>query len=741
MKQLIITIYLMILVSNIAASQLQMDKTNYNENEKLTILLNSSIEQINMKIISPSNTYDFALLTSKMFFQPKVPGEYIIELLNKTTNQVISTTKFSVGKTFNKKFIMHDSHLRNIDSTIKIYNGQELLVSGKSSESISIENSISKVDIEVQPALKSLKKIYLMNVEVDSDLDLGLEDLNLPGFVKSYAIDPARINFSHAIVTSTAQARYLYKCAEWDFESQRCNGIWHKVIDLVPGTDYTFILAPEDPGYGESNEPPIPHTVTGFIYYQDNTTRVSNGLPVRITDNANLYSVLTLVYAPPVPQFAGAYAADIYGKDYDPITVYSYNSTHYGQTYSSLMPTTTRVNVSLQYKRKSETNVTILSPLNNTPYNISDKFNITATVEVIIDDAVSCYATVLVSDNAVSLNESESSTIYLGDMNVFDTVLLSWNFTAIKEGQVNFTVNSSCYSDNITFENLNTAKLTNITIYDQIPPSISLLNPSDGFETTNPARLIFSVTDQTGVENCSLFLNYAKNETIYYPSPGQNTFNLTLLPGEYNWSVFCIDNSSYHNNNSTPTWTFIIPVWQFYYGNLSSKISLSNSDNISTFTWNDQFTANIFIVETGSSISWNALQALGRNISNMSQYNDFSEADVNLSMAEFVDSINNSFTVNNMPKFTVSLSVYNKIIQNIPVVNSTNTTDFYTGILWDMSDGNTQYNGSQDLVFITHKNLSAHGKFGYYNYEVRVPATLKNYKLGSGTVTLYTEII
>jgi hypothetical protein len=86
------------------------------------------------------------------------------------------------------------------------------------------------------------------------------------------------------------------------------------------------------------------------------------------------------------------------------------------------------------------------------------------------------------------------------------------------------------------------------------------------------------------------------------------------------------------------------------------------------------------------------------------------------------------------------LVLYNKLIQNIPVVNSTNTNKFLTGILWDTSDGNVEYNGTQDIVFVTQKNQTWEGKYGSYEYELRIPATLKNYKHNSGTVSLYIEL-
>ena len=69
-----------------------------------------------------------------------------------------------------------------------------------------------------------------------------------------------------------------------------------------------------------------------------------------------------------------------------------------------------------------------------------------------------------------------------------------------------------------------------------------------------------------------------------------------------------------------------------------------------------------------------------------------------------------------------------------------NTVSFRTGILWDMADGGVAYNGTQDIAFMTIMNQSHTGQYGTYDYEIRIPATLRDYIAGGGTVTFYTEI-
>ncbi len=89
-----------------------------------------------------------------------------------------------------------------------------------------------------------------------------------------------------------------------------------------------------------------------------------------------------------------------------------------------------------------------------------------------------------------------------------------------------------------------------------------------------------------------------------------------------------------------------------------------------------------------------------------------------------------------------SFAVYGNTINNVPIVNSTNTSDFVTGILWDYSDINPgEYNGSQDLVFITKINKNKRGMYGIYDYEIDVPSKLRSYDNGEESeIYLYYDL-
>ena len=97
-----------------------------------------------------------------------------------------------------------------------------------------------------------IKEIEFNDLDISKEFDLKIDDAPETGnFVEVYAIDPAELNFTNATVTVTAKGNKLYKCTDWNFTGQKCCGNWAKVTDITSGEDYTFTLAPEDPGFGE----------------------------------------------------------------------------------------------------------------------------------------------------------------------------------------------------------------------------------------------------------------------------------------------------------------------------------------------------------------------------------------------------------------------------------------------------------------------------------------------------------
>ncbi|HHI04054.1 MAG TPA: hypothetical protein ENL45_00735, partial [Candidatus Woesearchaeota archaeon] len=239
------------------------------------------------------------------------------------------------------------------------------------------------------------------------------------------------------------------------------------------------------------------------------------------------------------------------------------------------------------------------------------------------------------------------------------------------------------------------------------------------------------------------------NKTIASLNAGENTtvnVNLTASLGLHEiWVIVDSNNSvselSETNNNASKNIT--ISSWHIIYGQSSGNLVIEDLQNVSVFGWyvNISDSGNIFAVDYDSSITWSNMTAVGIDLDGNQQMNDFEEIDNALGSTNFTDSVNSTFTVNSAPRNKTSFVVFSDTIKNVSVANSTNNTNFMTGILWDSSDGGVEYNTSQDLIFITKINPSKQGAYGVYDYEMRIPSELKKYISGDQySVALYVEL-
>ncbi|GEM_PF-6979155 len=207
---------------------------------------------------------------------------------------------------------------------------------------------------------------------------------------------------------------------------------------------------------------------------------------------------------------------------------------------------------------------------------------------------------------------------------------------------------------------------------------------------------------------------------------------------------------SNESNNKNYNTTFIAS-WQVFYGNFTTAIVAIGS-NTTLVNWNikNNVTGNVYIADSDSSISWAFLTALGRNTTggyNASTLDDFSEVDTCLNISQYADNINQTYTSNGQPIQTTSYTIFNTIINNVSIAKSTNNTNFFTGILWDSSDSTDKVYSCkanpasrEDIVFVAKINPSMPGKYGTYDYEIRVPGDLGSYKGSVNSVALYYEI-
>jgi hypothetical protein len=126
-------------------------------------------------------------------------------------------------------------------------------------DALNVEEQV--VDAYVAPLEGPVQDILFENVEIKDESSLGLKiDLEVPEgegpedvkIARAYAIDPTAMEFDEALVTAVAEGNSLYKCKDWKFEGQRCDGGWVLLrTDLTPGAEYDFVLDAADPAFAE----------------------------------------------------------------------------------------------------------------------------------------------------------------------------------------------------------------------------------------------------------------------------------------------------------------------------------------------------------------------------------------------------------------------------------------------------------------------------------------------------------
>lgn len=116
-------------------------------------------------------------------------------------------------------------------------------------------------DIEVIPKQKFIEKLLIYNVNIIEPLIgiIGVDNVSRKQIIrnvevkKQYAIDASDLDFETATLTAVAEANSLFKCKQWDYDTEVCFGSWEKIKDLVPGQEYELTITPDDPGFVEGN--------------------------------------------------------------------------------------------------------------------------------------------------------------------------------------------------------------------------------------------------------------------------------------------------------------------------------------------------------------------------------------------------------------------------------------------------------------------------------------------------------
>lgn len=377
--------------------------------------------------------------------------------------------------------------------------------------------------------------------------------------------------------------------------------------------------------------------------------------------------------------------------------------------------------------------VNVTSSCGNTTY---------VRVNCTVSDAFTGIGTVLLQAFKPGLIQNYS-TQYAGNNIYFQDILLNttgnWMFRCIVNDSAGNSamMNSSSISVRSAEADL---LLTHLNIsfstsnpYEQQITTINATVFNDGCASSGNFLVGFYENDPAsgGLQingNRTLSLSSQQSATVNVSWSSKIGPNNIFVLADVNNSV-----SEFNESNNKANRSINVGAWQIFYGN-ASITKLLASYSLSNFTlWpnSSQLSGGIFVSDMESTIQWSSLQAFGRNASGGIASNDYADLDTLFNMSTFNDSIRNTFTSDgSTPKTLTNASVYKRAIANIPIINSTNTSAFHTGILWDSSDdtnGQFDLTNHEDVVFMTAFNGNTAGAYGFYDYEIRVPVRLRDY--------------
>ncbi|MFH1850207.1 MAG: Ig-like domain-containing protein [archaeon] len=278
-------------------------------------------------------------------------------------------------------------------------------------------------------------------------------------------------------------------------------------------------------------------------------------------------------------------------------------------------------------------------------------------------------------------------------------------------------------SANITFNVTRFEENANFTIIADI------VNIGSGSATNVPVEFYDGDPDSGGTR-------IDGNRTIALLDSGQaQSVNITARLDIGTYDIYVIldrpNNVSETNESNNKAYrSIVVSSWSLVYGNVTGNFTVRDFNNNTILSWSATlFDGNTYAADSESSIRWSNISALGVDVGGSAAADDFEDLDRKLNTTGYADSVNSTYTYGGSPMQTITLLVINNNIDDVPVANSSGSTSFTTGILWDASDDLTdsEYNGSEDVLFVSRINRTKQGQYGIADFEMRVPSRLKSY--------------
>jgi hypothetical protein len=396
-------------------------------------------------------------------------------------------------------------------------------------------------------------------------------------------------------------------------------------------------------------------------------------------------------------------------------------------------------------------NVTLLLPENNTEVGRGN-YDFTYFVSDLNLDSCTLYLGADGNFDPIQTNTTPENN----QNNTFSNVsvnlgLYEWNvlcnddFSNEAFATQNFTLNVSgpdLVVKDILFDNVSLVEGSLMTVFANIS--------NDGRSDTNGSFIVqfylgdpdidgIQIGNNITISNLDINQSVLVNETFMLQAGNNNVFVLVDPDDE----VDDIDLTNNKDNNLV-----VVELYQYFYGNVTVDLILATSASSLFVEYSNLsgLSGHILVAHADAVFSFENLQAITRNIDGNFVSGDFDNVDSGLNSTSFSDSIKQVFGAGtNTPIETRSFNLSSGVINNVPVAQSTDNANFKTGILWDTADdlGNERYDASdkETLVFITEINPQQTGKYGVYDYELRVPALLRDYEGSGSNLVFYVEII
>ena len=308
-------------------------------------------------------------------------------------------------------------------------------------------------------------------------------------------------------------------------------------------------------------------------------------------------------------------------------------------------------------------------------------------------------------------------------------------FTSYAASEVGGQANLSILPSEIFFNDSHPRELDNITINATIRNNgtaagnnfiVRFFDNTSGFTQIGSDFTVVSLAADSFVVVNQTYITILGNISIF----------VTVDPTDV------VTESDETNNNATAQ--LHVQSYTIFFGDNLGNVTLA-TDTDTFYEWNVTDAGIVYFFDTDSQFNFSNLQALGFNTTNGTSFGDFADLDAILGMTNFNDSVVDLWASDNSTAVDVrNFTIFGRRIDKVPVLSSTVTGTFVTGILWDTEDDTNEefdITEREDIIFITNINLSQSGASGSdIDYEIRVPSLIRLYQPSADTTAFITEL-